>query len=306
MEIVNKKGKLEKANKAHQEQQEQQHNFKEKENDDQTLNHKDNDESQQQQQEEAPSWCSTTNSDSSSSHDEQEQADDLEHKAIVQHKPRQHRCDNDLFPRHCFKSSSSSKAAPTTATKLISPHEHLLNMTKAKPRFSLDMQNYFHILSAKDLENYTHEAIEAVRNLDMDKIRSIHKQGKSFQCSNAFGESLLHMACRHGSFELVHFFVREANVNIQCRDDVGRTPLHDACWSSEPNFQLIELIISMSPSLLLMKDKRGHAPLEYTRREHWSSWISFLDRNKDKIVEKLVEESTENALRDIEKLDESA
>jgi phosphoribosyl-ATP pyrophosphohydrolase len=31
-----------------------------------------------------------------------------------------------------------------------------------------------------------------------------------------------------------------------------------------------------------------------------------LDRNKDKIVEKLVEESTENALRDIEKLDESA
>lgn len=218
-----------------------------------------------------------------------ESQDGEPHQAGLQHKLKQR--------RHCWKNSSALPAPPpptktTTTTILTSPHDYLLNMTKAKPRSSLDTDNYFHIVSAKDMEHYTHETIDAVRNCDMDKIRSMHQQGTSFQCSNAFGESLLHMACRHGSFEIVDFFIHEAHVNIQCRDDVGRTPLHDACWSSEPNFQLIELIVSISPSLLLMKDKRGHAPLEYTRREHWSTWISFLDRHKDKLVEQLEQEES--------------
>lgn len=237
------------------------------------------------------SWCSTSSTSTSSSSHEEHHESDLDKNqgpSIFKIKPQQHRTTNNLFT----SSSSKPVATTTTTSTLISPHEYLLNMTKAKPRSSLDIQNYFHKFSPKDLENYTKEAIEAVRNFDMDKIRSMHKEGKSFQCSNAFGESLLHMACRHGFFEIVHFFIFEANVNIQCRDDVGRTPLHDACWSSEPNFQLIELIISMSPSLLLMKDKRGHAPLEYTRREHWSNWISFLDRQKDKIEK--VNESMEH------------
>ena len=51
---------------------------------------------------------------------------------------------------------------------------------------------------------------------------------------------------------------------------------HDACWAMEPTFELAELLIAEEPEHLFMSDKRGHAPLKYVRREHWSQWNKFL------------------------------
>jgi ankyrin repeat protein len=107
-------------------------------------------------------------------------------------------------------------------------------------------------------------------------------EGTLFQCCNPFGESLIHMACRRGSFEVVEFFTKEANVDIKCRDDFGRTPMHDACWTSNPNFELIELLVTLCPELLSLTDVRGHSPLQYIRREHWPLWLSFLEKHQDR------------------------
>ena len=84
---------------------------------------------------------------------------------------------------------------------------------------------------------------------------------------------------------MVKFFTEEGKVNIQCRDDFGRTPLHDACWSGAPNFELMDLLISLCPALLLMSDKRGHAPLQYVRREDWPLWINFFNSRQERITQ---------------------
>mmetsp|Transcript_5122 Transcript_5122/g.10329 ORF Transcript_5122/g.10329 Transcript_5122/m.10329 type:complete len:109 (-) Transcript_5122:51-377(-) len=77
--------------------------------------------------------------------------------------------------------------------------------------------------------------------------------------------------------KIVKFFVVEANVSLKVRDDFGRTPLHDACWTQEPNYELVSLIIQKEPDLVFISDKRGHTPLQYVRHQHWSSWSKFIN-----------------------------
>ena len=59
--------------------------------------------------------------------------------------------------------------------------------------------------------------------------------------------------------------------------------MHDACWTCEPNTELMELLLKHCPELLVMKDKRGSAPFEYIRGEHSVTWMKFLSDRKDLI-----------------------
>jgi len=93
----------------------------------------------------------------------------------------------------------------------------------------------------------------------------------------------MHMACRRGYIDVVRFLVLEANVSLFVRDDYGRTPMHDACWSTTPNYELMEFLIEMAPDLLLMSDVRGHTPFSYVRKEHWKSWLPFLKQRQDQL-----------------------
>ncbi len=73
------------------------------------------------------------------------------------------------------------------------------------------------------------------------------------------------------------------------RDDMGRTPMHDACWSSAaPNHDIMKILIGAAPELLLSKDKRGHSPFDYARREYWPNWVTFLNEHRQFIVTSLV------------------
>lgn len=88
---------------------------------------------------------------------------------------------------------------------------------------------------------------------------------------------------------MVEFFLSEAHVSPRVRDDMGRNPMHDACWSSAaPNIDIMKLLIEAAPELLLSKDKRGHSPFDYARREHWPNWITFLNEHRQFIVTALV------------------
>merc|ERR1739844_436499 len=112
------------------------------------------------------------------------------------------------------------------------------------------------------------------------------------------GESLLHTSCRRGFTDIVRFFINEAGVSPRVRDDMGRTPMHDACWSSSaPNHEIMRILITSAPELLLSKDKRGHSPFDYARREYWPQWVQFLNEHRQLIVNCLLAsflESPEN------------
>mmetsp|Transcript_18050 Transcript_18050/g.26841 ORF Transcript_18050/g.26841 Transcript_18050/m.26841 type:complete len:323 (-) Transcript_18050:289-1257(-) len=123
---------------------------------------------------------------------------------------------------------------------------------------------------------YVEDVIKATRNGDLTRLRGLYESGCSMDACNPFGESLLHMACRRGYFELIKFFIEEAKICPRICDDQGRNPLHDACWTVEPAYKCVKLLIEQDPALLLMGDKRGHTPMQYLREENWGSWCLFV------------------------------
>lgn len=150
---------------------------------------------------------------------------------------------------------------------------------------NISQDSYFISLTEDQQLAYNNEKVGAVQDNDVDALRDMLSEGEIMQTSNRFGESLLHTACRRGFTDVVHFFLYEAGVCPRIRDDMGRTPMHDACWSScAPNHDLMRMLIETAPEMLLSKDGRGHTPFDYARREHWPNWVMFLNENRQFIV----------------------
>ena len=121
--------------------------------------------------------------------------------------------------------------------------------------------------------------IQAVRSSDADLLRKLLNAGLSPNPCNAFGESIIHMVCRRGDHKLLEIFL-EHGCAIQVSDDFGRTPLHDACWTTTPCFKSVKLLLNKDPRLLHIVDCRGAAPLSYVKRENWGQWINFFEEQK--------------------------
>lgn len=134
--------------------------------------------------------------------------------------------------------------------------------------------------SPEQIEAYNADVVQAVRNQDIATLRMMRNDGRDLKCGNRFGESIMHIACRKGFIDVVTFLMNEAGVSIRVRDDCGRTPMHDALWTAEPNFELLRIILVDNSDLLLVSDNRGHTPFDYIRKEHRKDWIDFLSTNK--------------------------
>lgn len=140
---------------------------------------------------------------------------------------------------------------------------------------SLQMYDDFEEWTAAQKAAYDKDSIAAIRSQDVATLRKWHSEGRILQAANSFGESLLHMACRRGFLNVVQYLVEDTGHNLWIRDDTGRTPLHDACWTATPSPELVKFILDREPDLLLVSDKRGHTPLDYARKDHWQTWIDF-------------------------------
>jgi hypothetical protein len=135
------------------------------------------------------------------------------------------------------------------------------------------------------------DVLKAVRQGDLEELRKFHESGRTLECSNKFGETLLHVACRKALVPVVDFLINEVGVPVNVHDDTGRTPLHDAFWTTEPNTELIDLIVSKCPDLLFVQDKRGHSPLAYARRTHWGQWNKYVNSRSDTLEPALLKAS---------------
>lgn len=74
------------------------------------------------------------------------------------------------------------------------------------------------------------QAALAARNEDLPLLKKLHGEGHNLQCANKFGESIIHIICRRSRDDILEFLVSEVDVSLRLRDDLGRTPLHDAAW----------------------------------------------------------------------------
>ena len=181
---------------------------------------------------------------------------------------------SSLPPRLLLSESAkkSSKTSPEQCFIACLESEGI----KAQIHNFRSVQHLFEHPKREEIEAYGLKAIEAVRKRDVEGLRGLLAEGHPLKCSNKHGESILHLACRKAFVEVADFLINEAQVPLWVMDDFGRNPCHDACWTVEPNFQLMDLIIEKCPDLLLISDARGHTPLAYVRHSHWEQWIDYL------------------------------
>ena len=194
-----------------------------------------------------------------------------------------------VAPRRYSNKSTESSTASDSGEEIDrepgSPVTMILdNLRKVAPRgksprtfCSLQMYGVFEEWTDEQKRCYDTDSINAIRSQDIATLRIWHQNGRTLQAANEFGESLLHMACRRGFLDVVKFLVDEAGHNLWVRDDTGRTPLHDACWTAFPVPELVKFIIDREPDMLLVADKRGHTPLDYVRKNDWETWIAFFE-----------------------------
>lgn len=166
---------------------------------------------------------------------------------------------------------------------LVNPLNHLrklFNIRKIQISITsvFSLENYFRLPLDEDYSSYKEDIVSAVRKRDINALQKMLDEGRSLQCCNRFGESLFHMACRRSYDDVVQFLI-DHGISPKIKDDMGRTPMHDAFWTAKPNFALVKILLSTEPSLLFLSDKRGHTPLDYARRNDWFRWNIFLSEN---------------------------
>jgi len=131
---------------------------------------------------------------------------------------------------------------------------------------------------------YGVKVTQAARTGDVQTIRKLLKCGLSTNPCNKFGESLIHIVCRRGNTRNSYAMLKELinlGSSIQLCDDFGRTPLHDACWTVDPCFHTLSLLLDVDVNLLNMKDSRGSTPLDYVDKDNQRKFIEFLLLKKD-------------------------
>ena len=125
------------------------------------------------------------------------------------------------------------------------PDDHLKSILEGFSAASFPSEtwhDYFLKMTDEHVEAHTTEVEQAIRNRDYTKMRDMLRQGHTLQTCNKHGESIVHIACRRGTLELVQFLIQEAGLTTQIRDDMGRTPLHDACCKSIRLFRRVCLL----------------------------------------------------------------
>jgi hypothetical protein len=143
-------------------------------------------------------------------------------------------------------------------------------------RSTLSLENFW---VPWNTSGFTIELTDAIRTNNLPPIRRMHESNHNLQCSNKFGESIVHTAARRGSLDVLEYLIHMADVSVRVCCDNGRTPLHDACWTDRPNFDCVRFLLRQCPDFLLLTDKRGWSPLEYAPRDTWGEWNTFLKEN---------------------------
>lgn len=158
-----------------------------------------------------------------------------------------------------------------------------------------ELSDFFIEMGEPNVTGYTMEKVSAMRSEDIEALRDMHFKGETLQVCNRFGESIIHSACRRGLASVLRFLVDEASVSLAVKDDYGKTPAHDACWTIKPNFEVVKIVVTTCPDLLLVADKRGSSPLDYTQKSLWSDWCTFLKDNEDILIPKQLRQDIKGA-----------
>ena len=72
----------------------------------------------------------------------------------------------------------------------------------------------------QDLDAWSLELLAAVRDNNVDQLRALHQEGHNLRCSNTFGETLLHIACRKSLVSIAQFLIEEVGMPANIHDPI--------------------------------------------------------------------------------------
>jgi len=177
-------------------------------------------------------------------------------------------------------SKSFSQGSSVEGT-LQAQFESILASTGYSTRTFCALETGYHCKPTElQKSSYGLRLVQAVRASDKEYVSNLLKCGISTNPCNMFGESIVHMVCRRADYSLLKVFI-DYGCSVQVSDDFGRTPLHDACWTAEPCFKCVELLLDRDLRLLNIRDCRGFTPLDYVKKNNWTKWIEFFYRKKE-------------------------
>lgn len=195
------------------------------------------------------------------------------------------RTSNETFPdssSHCDSSvvdsvASSADESPRRVVRRMTLQARLDSHLKSRGHSTETRSSaetaYLSIPSPLQQASYS----VALQDVDPRKLREMLRAGISANPVSAQGDSYLHWVCRNGRNDLLQVLI-ENGCRLQTCNIFGRTPLHEACWSRRPNFELVSTILKHDPMQLYMADIKGLLPLAYVRRELRQEWMEFIDK----------------------------
>ncbi len=147
-------------------------------------------------------------------------------------KKRMKRSESSMLPVQEHPKQKQESVTTSNAKGKMRPEECIKSIVQASgvsiESIKVDLNSFLPI--EKQQHSSYPQAALAARNEDITSLKSLHKEGHNLQCSNKFGESIIHIICRRRRDDILNFLVSEAGVSLRLRDDLGRTPLHDAAW----------------------------------------------------------------------------
>ena len=180
---------------------------------------------------------------------------------------------------------TTSAQAAVVDDNAMKPDDHLAKLLGGNPTFfshNDEALDGFFLPNSQEYKSAWIEGLtKAVRDSDLAFLEKMHRKGQPLQACNGFGESIIHLAVRRSSPEVLRFLLQDAGVSMRVRCDLGRSPVHDAAWclaSNPKSYQMMALLLNESPMQILIKDNRGYTPLQYVPRKKWAECNDFLDR----------------------------
>lgn len=184
----------------------------------------------------------------------------------------------------------------------LAPQDYLDGLLRSRgystTRYRSTETGYYNKATPLQIASYGSHIVNILRKGDDANLRRYLRSGLAYNPSNLYGESLIHVACRlqrPGDNRLLINTMIEYGADVRIADDKGRTPLHDACWTYKPCFELIKTLLKHDSHLLMITDVRDCLPLSYAPRESWHDWLQFLQANKDTLWPSLMTKQTQNA-----------
>jgi hypothetical protein len=180
-----------------------------------------------------------------------------------------------------IQEDTTSKKASSQKGK-ASPHETLTALLEGlvfpQRNFTeLDWNRHFLQVMEERIAAYSMELTKAVRAIDLEALKTYPPE--ALNACNVHGESIMNIVCRRDDTALLDYVLSQG-ASLHVRDDYGKTPMHEACWSRDPNFTMLKRLLKEAPELLFAQDRRGFFPLDYVPKDSWKDWNEFLTRQK--------------------------